>query len=377
MTADGIDWQAVAETVAYRCPIRTTPIVRGDEFPEVVTSAPDEHVGCMISGGIDSTTVLTRLVRAGKRIECFTLTWSRGAYDESQKASRVVQVLKEKHDGINHHVLRFDLEEYVKFYEEAARYGPHARPAYLPVMHAAKDMGLKVLYSGEGGDEVYAGYVNKYKKMMRIKKYSKIRLLAAPGSALPGKWGRYFWIVSKAGSWSRYEAARTLTKDIFVPEAFRPYEMKDWITSTVRLDYEIRLKHYIGMLNRMAQGVGIQLVFPIMAEKFEPNRWPDYWRNERYSKQPLVDELRSFDPRLADIATSDPHGFSPPNMVQMWEAGLGEMVLEELRNSSVRRVLGKTLNQIIEGRRKGDEMTLTALAEAYCMARHFRERGLG
>jgi len=371
-----IDWEGVRETVAYRCPIRTTSMVSGEAFPPIVTESPVQHVGCMASGGIDSTTVLTRLVKAGKKIDCFTLAWSSGAVDESGRASQVVEVIKEKYESIRHHVVRFDLEKYVKFYEEAARYGPHARPAYIPVMHAAKEKGLEVLYSGEGGDEVYAGYVNKYKKMLRIKRYSKFRFVAPIGSALPGKWGRYFWIMARSGTWSSYEAARTLTTDIYLPDRFRPYESSDWIASTVTLDYEVRLRHYIGMLNKMAAGVGITLVFPIMAEEFKPDRWRDYWRHDRYSKQPLVDELERFDPRLAEIATSQPHGFSPPPMVQMWNSGLGEMVLDELRDSPLRKVLGRKLNEVIDGDREGDEMLLTAAAEAYCMSRYFRERGL-
>jgi len=368
-----IDIKAIQESIAYRSPIRKSKIIKNEGFLPIVTESDFKHVGCMLSGGIDSTLVLSRLSQENISITAFTLKWNKGAYDETEKAKEILSLLKDHNKNIRHKIIEIDIEEFVELYNDIPKYGPHPRPAYYPVIMAAKKKGLKVLYSGEGGDELYGGYVNKYRKMLRVKKISTFRHLGRLCSFLPGRYDRFCWILKNSCSWSSYEASRTLTRDIFFPNSFRQYERRDWMTSTLTLDYEVRLKHYIDFLNRMSRNLGVQLVFPLMEDSFKPQNWREYWEPHGRRKLPLVNELTDFDPQVADLAIQDSHGFSPPTYKFLWKYGLRELVLNELKDSPVRKVIGKKLNGLIDfNDNDAGEGELRALTEAYCITKYLR-----
>ncbi len=373
-----IDWEAIRESIAYRSPIRKTKIIKSENFLPVKKKSDEKNVGCMISGGIDSTLVLSRLNRIKRRITAFTLCWSTGTVDETDRAAEVVDFLNGKNDNIKHQIINTNIEDYVKIYAEIPIFCPHARAAYYLVIKAAKDNGLTKLYSGEGGDELYAGYINKYSKMLSAKKRNKYRHLANLGKCLPGRYGTYSRIIKNSGAWHTYEASRSLVPDIFSPHSFKPFVKDDWISSTMTLDYEIRLLHYLETVNRMAQGIGVTLIFPIMADTFKPQLWREYWQKPHYSKQPLVDELKLFNSELEEIVTKEAHGFSPPPIKVLWKHGLGDMVLDEIRDSPLLEYMGKKMNRLLKSNKLESEREehLRALTEAFTITKYLRKREL-
>ena len=115
-----------------------------------------------LSGGIDSSTVAAFSARAlaesGQRVQTFSVGFSSAEHDESPMARRVAD-----HIGADHHELRvedegFDLELLDRIVDHVGQ--PLADVSCIPtyqVCKAAREE-VKVVLSGDGGDELFGGY---------------------------------------------------------------------------------------------------------------------------------------------------------------------------------------------------------------------------
>jgi asparagine synthase (glutamine-hydrolysing) len=128
----------------------------------------DVPYGMFLSGGIDSSVLLTLMARLNDQpVRAFTagFTGTR-AHDERAQARAVA-----RHLGAEHHEVNFDEGDFWSLLPEvAARLDdPAADYAVLPTYKlaaSAKAAGLKVVLSGEGGDELFAGY-GRYRDAQR------------------------------------------------------------------------------------------------------------------------------------------------------------------------------------------------------------------
>jgi len=119
----------------------------------------DVPVGSYLSGGLDSSLVAALGLRAkGDRFSTFSLRFEDAEYDET-----VYQRLMARHLGSDHHevvVSRRDIAEVfpqVVFHTER----PILRTAPAPLFMLSKlvrSAGIKVVLTGEGADEMFAGY---------------------------------------------------------------------------------------------------------------------------------------------------------------------------------------------------------------------------
>jgi asparagine synthase (glutamine-hydrolysing) len=119
----------------------------------------DVPVGCYLSGGLDSSVVaaLTRRVHAGA-LRTFSIRFEDPALDEGPFQRAMVERLETKHDEV--FVARGDVArafpEVIRHVERPIlRAGP--APLFL-LSRAVRDAGIKVVLTGEGADEVLAGY---------------------------------------------------------------------------------------------------------------------------------------------------------------------------------------------------------------------------
>lgn len=134
----------------------------------------DVPVGIFLSGGIDSSLLAAVLKRHHGDVNSFTIGFKENAFDESQHA-RVVA----KHLNIQHHEKFLELKEarellsnFYKIYDE-----PFADTSGIPtacVTKLAKDSGMKVVLSADGGDELFGGYTH-YTRAFSL--YQRIQLL--------------------------------------------------------------------------------------------------------------------------------------------------------------------------------------------------------
>jgi asparagine synthase (glutamine-hydrolysing) len=128
----------------------------------------DVPYGMFLSGGIDSSSVLAMMARLNERpVKAFTAGFSTGlVHDEREHARTVARTL-----GAEHIEVEFREADFWRLLPEIAHAmdDPAADYALLPTFKlaaAARAAGLKVILSGEGGDELFAGY-GRYRSVAR------------------------------------------------------------------------------------------------------------------------------------------------------------------------------------------------------------------
>jgi asparagine synthase (glutamine-hydrolysing) len=155
----------------------------------------DVPVGFLLSGGIDSTAMLSFAAEHTERpLSSFTVGFSApGVVDERPYAQ-----LAARRFGTQHHELSISAKEfsdflpgYIRFMEEPVCEPPAVALYYISKL-ASKH--VKVLISGEGGDEAFAGYSN-YRNLVWLERIKRalgpLRVPAgAIASRLNGSWSQ-------------------------------------------------------------------------------------------------------------------------------------------------------------------------------------------
>ncbi|MCS6935062.1 MAG: asparagine synthase (glutamine-hydrolyzing) [Chitinophagales bacterium] len=132
----------------------------------------DVPVGVFLSGGYDSTAVAALLQRhVDTPVLTFTIGFQETDFDESQYAAKVAA-----HLGCTHHERRCApadaldlLQLYTEVYDE-----PFGDSSALPTMlvsKLARDHGVKVALSADGGDELFGGYRRYRNALQKISRW--------------------------------------------------------------------------------------------------------------------------------------------------------------------------------------------------------------
>ncbi|MEP1028381.1 MAG: asparagine synthase (glutamine-hydrolyzing), partial [Alphaproteobacteria bacterium] len=128
----------------------------------------DVPYGMFFSGGIDSTVLLAMMSRLNERpVTAFTAGFSGTQVHDERALAREIAA----HVGADHHEVEFGAADFWDLLPEiaAAVDDPAADYAVLPsykLARTARAAGIKVILSGEGGDEVFAGY-GRYRRATR------------------------------------------------------------------------------------------------------------------------------------------------------------------------------------------------------------------
>jgi asparagine synthase (glutamine-hydrolysing) len=121
----------------------------------------DVPVGCYLSGGLDSCAVLGFASRLSPTpLEAFTLTFDQAAYDEGEIAREMAT-----RAGANFHPIPIRQSNIAEHFSDAIWHSEtlfsngHGVSKYL-LSRAVREAGYKVVYTGEGSDELFGGYVH-------------------------------------------------------------------------------------------------------------------------------------------------------------------------------------------------------------------------
>jgi len=119
----------------------------------------DVPIGVMLSGGVDSSALVAMVaqVRGDANFQTYGLGFDQPSFDETEDALRVAS-----HFGTNHHAIRVTASDVQDQLHTAIAHidEPYADGSAIPTMMLAKQASqdVTVLLSGEGGDELFAGY---------------------------------------------------------------------------------------------------------------------------------------------------------------------------------------------------------------------------
>lgn len=118
----------------------------------------DVPLGAFLSGGLDSSAIVALMTRlSGRAVQTFSVGFADPAYSELPYANEVAA-----HLGCEHHPCIITPEHLTTLLSAATRFrdAPVSEPADLPMLALSRmaAASVKVVLTGEGSDEVLAGY---------------------------------------------------------------------------------------------------------------------------------------------------------------------------------------------------------------------------
>jgi asparagine synthase (glutamine-hydrolysing) len=120
----------------------------------------DVPVGIWLSGGLDSSTILRYAAHAGSaRLRTFSITFKGRSFDESKSIAEISRHFGSQHTEFNLDETA-DLEgaiQKIAYYSDEPSADAGALPAWFLAKMSSKD--VTVVLSGEGADELFAGYL--------------------------------------------------------------------------------------------------------------------------------------------------------------------------------------------------------------------------
>lgn len=253
----------------------------------------DVPVGALLSGGVDSSAVVAVMARlSGRPVKTFSIGFSESSHDESAHARKVSAYL-----GTEHHELILEpdvvttIEDFAWHMDEP--FGDvSALPTFAVSRLAARN--LKVVQSGDGGDELFAGY-DRYLVEARERRRDSIPgtlrgLLGGVGHLMPeGMRGRNFLRhlalsgmerCRDSGILLRDDSRRKLFRREIVEqiaiqddgnqEAWRELQAgADWLSQLQRQDLESYLPlDVLTKVDRMSMANSLEVRVPLLDHKF-------------------------------------------------------------------------------------------------------------
>ncbi|WP_347174844.1 asparagine synthase (glutamine-hydrolyzing) [Polaribacter uvawellassae] len=266
----------------------------------------DVEVGVLLSGGIDSSIVTALACSIQKNVSSYSVSFEdESTYDESKYSDFVANKFKTKHHKFlfTEKVLLSYLPKLIDTMDI-----PIYDPAMLPMLFLCENVSKtsKVVLSGDGGDELFAGYTHhrvlKYKKLFKL-----VNLIL--------KKVKLFKNVS-------------LVIDNILKEN-RSFESSIDFDQNIGLNYQLLRK-----TDLCSMKYGLEVRVPFLSKRvynFSKNKKPASYINLKYGKLPL----RKLVSKLInnDIAYKRKQGFRVPIREWVVSGELGNEIHKDLTNS--------------------------------------------
>ena len=150
----------------HQASVRTTAEYL-EEFHEIFSEAvrlrmiSDVPLGAFLSGGVDSTAVVAAMARGSeRRVSTTTITFSDSSFNEAPYARTVAETLNTDHREVAVEAHAVDILPTLVWHLDEPFADSSAVPSYY-VARAARER-VTVALSGDGADELFAGYEWRY-----------------------------------------------------------------------------------------------------------------------------------------------------------------------------------------------------------------------
>lgn len=125
----------------------------------------DRQIGCFLSGGVDSSLITAIVSKYLPNVQCFSIGLDGGL--DIDFAKIVVKHLNDQGKNIKHHIVNFTIEQGLKAIRNVIWHLETydittiraSIPQYLLSEYISKNTNVRVLYSGEGSDEIFNSYL--------------------------------------------------------------------------------------------------------------------------------------------------------------------------------------------------------------------------
>ena len=319
---------------------RTKEILKDSVNIRMVSDVP---VGVLLSGGVDSSSIVAALSSHSSKINTFSVGFSDSKFDERDYSRRIA-----KHFDTNHNEfivepdLNLDLEKIICNFDE-----PFADPSIIPSYYLSKEVAahVKVALGGDGADEILSGYKrhnihrrNSYTNYLpkwfmelnlsmlknlpvKLDKKRGLGKLSRLSESMTGNLVDSYYLrlsgFSKHQKFALFNEEKQLFDSVWsseISEYFKENLNISNLDKMLCIDQMTHLPEYIltksdisGMIN------GLEIRAPFIDVKFVEwaNNLPDKYKTGAYSKRILKD-LLSDQGIPNDIIYRKKAGFTPP-----------------------------------------------------------------
>lgn len=333
------------------------PNANPKEFPERLQAAVERHLqadvpfGLLLSGGLDSSALAVMMRRLGAPLYAYTAQIElEGGISEAQTAAALCEKL-----GATHTIVPYTAEDFWPGLVQLAQgmddlcTDAAALPLFKLTARAAQD--VKILLSGEGGDETLAGYGHYRAKQSWLRQTLKALKAHRQGDAAP--FGKLF---------TRSMATPAYPQAPWDERGFTHIQHKQSTDIANWLPHDLLLK-----LDRTTMVNGIEGRVPYLDDNLAAYSFslPDEVKtNAQYGKLPLRQFLAS--EGHADLAWARKQGFSvgvgrflaqkPQAVAALWQ---GSPILNQLLHKGA---ADKLLGQLSHPKTGNLAFSLTILA---------------
>jgi asparagine synthase (glutamine-hydrolysing) len=329
----------------------------------------DVPVGAFLSGGIDSSTVVSLMQAAATiPVRTFCVGFSDARLDESRYAERIAA-----HLGTQHTTWYCQDEEVLELAEKVpeAYCEPFADDSQLPTLAVARiaRQQVTVCLSGDGGDELFHGYgrygrtvqrwqqINRHPAALAALSFTLNSLSAAARLLTESPFkrrliskvakGRSQWLAEHLPAYYRHRVSVLKSPDLFLDETQVTPDFFDgaaqiggWEPTEAWLSYidlnTYLMDHILAKVDRAAMAFGLETRIPLLDHRiveYAARAPQNIKRREGLSKWPLRQVLARHVP--AEFAQGPKRGFWTP--MSRWlrgplrEWGEGQLAAERLR----------------------------------------------
>jgi asparagine synthase (glutamine-hydrolysing) len=294
----------------------------------------DVPIGAFLSGGLDSSSVVAEMSHfiELKNLHTFSLGFE-GKYDETP----YINLVRNYFGTIHHHAMFTEkdfeklIDTYSWVYDE-----PFGDFSGFPTYHVSKiaKRYVTVVLTGDGGDEIFGGYITHVtgKRMDLIRKLP--RWLRATGAKIPAKKNldayTSLYLLKKAFKISLLPHeqfyAMSMEKDVFKPEIYKSWTIEKLkhcyeksggsFAETLRLYnllYNTLSDHYLTKVDRASMANALEARSPFLDYRFIEfaQKIPAEWKVDLFKTKKLMREIiKGIVPE--EIVRRDKQGFEPP-----------------------------------------------------------------